>query len=135
MFVVLDTCVKIYIAWCVMPSSFLFGFGERPMLVLQAVLFLTSRLGVLSCHVSCYLTLSHLFLISCRLMSYQMVDERDKGDKLWELLSKLHENPPKADHGKTVRTYGTAFIIQMKMNTHVVNRRWDIAPSTKLTTA
>lgn len=32
-----------------------------------------------------------------------MVDERDKGDKLWELLSKLHENPPKADHGKTVR--------------------------------
>lgn len=33
-----------------------------------------------------------------------MVDERDKGDKLWELLTKLHENPPKADHGKTVRT-------------------------------
>lgn len=36
-------------------------------------------------------------------MLSQMVDERDKGDKLWELLSKLHENPPKADHGKTVR--------------------------------
>lgn len=34
----------------------------------------------------------------------QIVDERDKGDKLWELLTKLHENPPKADHAKTVRT-------------------------------
>ncbi|CAN0220584.1 unnamed protein product, partial [Ectocarpus sp. 6 AP-2014] len=31
-----------------------------------------------------------------------IVDERDKGDKLWELLTKLHENPPKADHGKTI---------------------------------
>eukprot|EP00903_Cladosiphon_okamuranus_P019896 g18287.t2 len=31
-----------------------------------------------------------------------MMDERDKGDKLWELLSKLHENPPKADHAKTI---------------------------------
>lgn len=39
-----------------------------------------------------------------------MVDERDKGDKLWELLSKLHENPPKADHGKTVRTYVHIYI-------------------------
>ncbi|CAN0029200.1 unnamed protein product, partial [Hapterophycus canaliculatus] len=32
----------------------------------------------------------------------QVIDERDKGDKLWELLTKLHESPPKADHGKTV---------------------------------
>lgn len=33
---------------------------------------------------------------------FQVIDERDKSDKLWELLTKLHENPPKADHGKTV---------------------------------
>lgn len=39
------------------------------------------------------------FVVLCFI---QIVDERDKGDKLWELLTKLHENPPKADHGKTV---------------------------------
>lgn len=31
-----------------------------------------------------------------------IVDERDKSDKLWELLTELHGKPPKADHPKTV---------------------------------
>lgn len=52
-------------------------------------------------------------------MSYQMVDERDKGDKLWELLSKLHENPPKADHGKTVRTYLWHSMYHSNENEHI----------------
>lgn len=63
-------------------------FSIRSALIIGIVLFLIWRLCVLCCH----------------LTSSQMVDERDKGDKLWELLTKLHENPPKADHGKTVRT-------------------------------
>ena len=43
--------------------------------------------------------------------SLQIVDERDKSDKLWELLTTLHENPPKADHGKTVSTTTRAHVV------------------------
>ena len=45
------------------------------------------------------------------------MDERDKSDKLWELLTTLHENPPKADHGKTVsrsNKYATIFFCAQK---------------------
>ena len=41
-------------------------------------------------------------MIMMRFCLLQIVDERDKSDKLWELLTTLHENPPKEDHGKTV---------------------------------
>ncbi|CAN0019776.1 unnamed protein product, partial [Choristocarpus tenellus] len=32
----------------------------------------------------------------------QVIDERDKPDKLWELLGNLHQSPPEAEHGKTI---------------------------------
>ncbi|CAM9155607.1 unnamed protein product, partial [Discosporangium mesarthrocarpum] len=32
----------------------------------------------------------------------EVVDERDKADKLWELLKNLHQSPPEADHKKTI---------------------------------
>lgn len=46
--------------------------------------------------------MSERVCVSCLVWLFQVIDERDKSDKLWELLTTLHENPPKADHGKTV---------------------------------
>ena len=40
-----------------------------------------------------------------------VIDERDKSDKLWELLTKLHGNPPPSDHSKTVSRLVTQHII------------------------
>lgn len=42
-------------------------------------------------------------MISASTLDMQIVDERDKSEKLWELLKKLHEHPPSANHDKTVR--------------------------------
>lgn len=63
--------------------------------------------------------LNHFFSVLCIIVFTffvcQVVDERDKGDKLWELLGKLHENPPKADHEKTV---SASWYLERKYSVH-----------------